>query len=425
MKKCSIVLWFFCVMFFLDANAQQQKLNADSVFIAARTYAQNKDYEKAREKCFELLSIYPDYYDARVLVGRTFAWQHEYDSARIEINKVLDKSNYIDAIYAIIDIENWSGDLPKAIYYCDYGQKHYPANENFMILKARMLLQTKDTNLAQREILHALELSPGNLEAIDLLKEIKKVNILNKVAIQYSYEYYKDPWVRKWNLMNVDYSRQTKLGSVTARMYLGDVVFEGESLFEKNTSKQFELEAYPVISRKNYSYVSYGYSPDNLFPRHRAGAEIYQKLFNTFELSGGIRYLQFKSTEGTINNVFIYTGSVGKYIHNYWFSFRPYLNSKTNGLSQSYYLTARRYLSTKDNFVSLELGSGNSPDDPLNYGVNFETFKLNMKKIQLSWHQLIADRWIVYLIGAYQNEEYTANLNRDKFSFKLQLGYHF
>lgn len=425
MKKYSIGLIIFCVLFFFNASAQQIKLNADSVFISARTYALNKNYKEARKKSKELLDAFPDYHDARVLIGRTFAWQHEYDSARFEINKVLIKTNYIDAIDAMIDVENWSGDLPKAIFYCDLGQRNYPANENFRIKKAKILVQTKDANLAQREILHALELDPGNLEANELLKEIKNINILNKIAIQYSYEYYKEPWIRKWHLMNLDYSRQTHFGAVTARMYLGDIVLEGESLFEKNTAKQFELEAYPVISRKNYAYVSYGYSPDNLFPEHRVGVEIYQKLLNTFELSAGIRYLQFRTVENVNNDVLIYTGTVGKYFQDYWFAFRPYLNSKTNGLSQSYYLTVRRYLSTKDNFVSLELGSGNSPDDPLDYAVGFETFKLNMKKIQLSWHQLVCNRWVIYIIGAYQNEEYTANLFRNKYSAKLQLGYHF
>lgn len=420
-----IILFVVCSLFVFDSEGQQIKLDADSAFFSARTLALNKNYSKARIKCYELLHDFPDYYDARVLIGRTFAWENQYDSARFEINKVLIKTNYFDAIDAMIDVETWSGNETKALYYCDMGQRYFPNNEKFSLKKARLLIQMNEVNLAQREILHILELNPGNKEARKLLSEVKNARILNKISVQYSLEYYNEPWIRKWNLMNLEYSRQTRLGAVAARMYLGDVVLDGESLFEKNTAMQYELEAYPVISEKNYAYLNYGYSPGDLFPEHRVGAELYQKLLNTFEISAGFRYLQFRTAENLKNDVFIYTGTVGKYFQNYWFSFRPYLNSGSNGLSQSYYLTVRRYLSIKDNFVSLELGSGNSPDDPLDYAANFETFKLNMKKIQLSWHQLISSRWIIYIIGAYQNEEYTAGSSRNIYSAKLQLGYHF
>ena len=289
------------VIFFLTGTfqvwAQSLSFDADSLFMEARILAMNKDYTGAREKCYQLLEQHPAYHDARVLIGRTLAWEHKYDSARAELQKVIALIDYADAIDALIDVERWSGNQEKALYYCDYGLKRYPNYEDFMLKKARILMETGKSDLAQRNILHVLELNPGNVDARKLLQEVKNVNILNKISLQYSYEYFKEPWVRRWHLMNIAYSRQTRYGSVTGRVYLGDVVLDGESLFEKNTALQYELEAYPVLSKKNYAYISYGYSPDNLFPKHRFGGELYQKFFRTFELSAGIRNLQFRSSE--------------------------------------------------------------------------------------------------------------------------------
>ena len=425
MRKYYIGLLMLGFLLSFKAEAQQVKLNADSIFFSARSYALNKNYKKAREKCNEILLSFPDYYDARVLKGRTFAWQHQYDSARFEINKVLEKVNYSDAIDAIIDVENWSGNNKKALEYCDRGINNFPQTLGFRLKRSKLLIQENDGQAAQREILHILEIDPKNKDARDLLQKVRKITIPNKISIQHSYEQYTEPWTRKWQMVNVDYRRQTKLGSIIGRVYMGDLILEGEKLFEKNVAVQYELEAYPAISDENYLYLDYGYSNGRLFPQNRFGIEYYQKVRHTFELSAGIRFLQFAAGDGPGKKILIYTGTVGKYFRNYWFSFRPYLSERSNGLSQSYYITTRRYLSTRDNYISLELGKGSSPDEPLDYAENFDNYKLNMNKVQLSWQQLFFDRLIFTVLGAYQLEEYQADQFRNNVAFKLQLGYNF
>ncbi len=421
-----LILFAFAVIPQSEVSAQNLVLNADSLFLEARSLASAKEYAKARELCFTILRKYPSYHDVRILAGRTYAWQQQYDSARVELDKVLQDSKSRDAIEAMIDVENWSGNKIKAISYCDLGLKFFPNDEPFMLKKTALLVQSEDYKTAQREISYILGQNPSNQEARTILSEIKNANILNKVTIQHSFDYFKEPWIRRWHLMDLDYSRQTRFGTVTGRIYMGDIVFDGESLGEKNVGVQYEIESYPKISKSNYAYLSYAFSFDDIFPKHRIGAEFYQKILKSFELSAGIRSLQFRSNNNIEEKpVVIYTGTLGKYYRNYWFSFRPYFNPKSNGLSQSYYLTMRRYLSTRDNFLSLELGSGSSPDDPLDYSVDQKFYELRMKKIQLSWQHLFLDRWTVYLIGAYQNEEYQADSFRDNFSVKLQLGFHF
>lgn len=59
----------------------------------------------------------------------------------------------------------------------------------------------------------------------------------------------------------------------------------------------------------------------------------------------------------------LYTGSVGKYVGNYWFSLRPFVRSRDAGTSASASLTARRYFADADHYLGARVGYGNSPSD--------------------------------------------------------------
>ncbi|MFN2394151.1 MAG: tetratricopeptide repeat protein, partial [Bacteroidales bacterium] len=80
--------------------------NPDITFNRARELAHNQLYSQARELCDEILKSYPDYHDAAILKGRTFAWEGDYDQAREILNEVRKKApGNKDALYALIDVE--------------------------------------------------------------------------------------------------------------------------------------------------------------------------------------------------------------------------------------------------------------------------------------------------------------------------------
>ena len=58
------------------------------------------------------------------------------------------------------------------------------------------------------------------------------------------------------------------------------------------------------------------------------GAELFHSFPKAFEGSVGMRTLFFGSSDVTI-----YTGSVGKYISNYWISLRSYVTPGSDGTS--------------------------------------------------------------------------------------------
>ena len=109
---------------------------------------------------------------------------------------------------------------------------------------------------------------------------------------------------------------------------------------------QFELDLYPRITKGFYAYLNGGYSSSSIFPKYRLGGELYKSLPFSFEISAGIRYLDFSSTQ-----VYIYTGYLGKYYKNYWFSFRPFFTLKPSGVSFTGIWIVRRYLEDAENYI--------------------------------------------------------------------------
>jgi YaiO family outer membrane protein len=123
-----------------------------------------------------------------------------------------------------------------------------------------------------------------------------------------------------------DYTRTTGIGSVTGRVNYANRF--------KNNGLQYELEAYPHISKTFYSYVSVGYSDSiGVFPHWRGGFSLYANLPKSFEGELGMRYLQFSG-----DPTFIYTAYLGKYYKSWLFSARTYVTpgTFTKTLSASY-----------------------------------------------------------------------------------------
>ncbi len=153
-----------------------------------------------------------------------------------------------------------------------------------------------------------------------------------------------------WRLSSVSLSRRTSAGSLIARVnYANRFAISG---------LQVEADAYPRVSEKVYLYLNAGYSDASIFPSWRFGGEAFTSLPSAWEASLGFRQLRFGGSPVTL-----FTGAVGKYVGNYWFSLRPYVRSKESGLSASAGLTARRYFEDGDHWVGAAASFGSSPTD--------------------------------------------------------------
>ena len=167
-----------------------------------------------------------------------------------------------------------------------------------------------------------------------------------------------------------------------------------------DTGFQYEIDAYPKISENNYGYLNYGFSQSSVFPDHRFGAEIFHSFPKAFEGSLGIRTLFFGSSDVTI-----YTGSVGKYISNYWISLRSYVTPGTTGTSVSGQLQMRRYFSDPENYIGLRLGYGVSPDDNRNLIDSSQKLTLKTRSVRMEFNHIINHVWIINPAAAWGSEE--------------------
>lgn len=379
----------------MQTAGAQDTLTSDELFTQARAAAfKKKDYPEAIALSRLALTKSPDYPDIHVFLGRIYTWTHHLDSAREQFNYVLQRRpDNIDAISAFADLEYWNNNDTAALQYCEAGLKYHPDSPELLLKKARILNDMRHFRDAYAVADTLLRIDPKNETARALASSIKSNNSQNKVGISYDYVYFDPNYSSSaaWHLVSIDYSRQTKLGSVIGRINYAN-------RFRTN-GIQAEIDAYPHISNTFYSYLNIGYSGDlPVFPTYRAGFSLYANLPKSFEAEAGFRYLHFS------NDTWIYTASAGKYYKSWWFNLRTYLTPGNTGLSNSYTLSTRYYVGGADDYLAATIGTGISPDDRAT-SIQLSDKKLLAKKASLEYRRTVHKLNIFYLSGTYINEE--------------------
>lgn len=378
------------------ASFCQDTTSSDVLFQAARKAAfDSKDYPLAKHYCYKALEKSPNYADIRIFLGRIYSWTDNYDSAKICFETVLkSKPDYEDASLAYTDLEYWNDHYDNALKICEAGLQHHPQSTDLLIKKAKIQVAQRKFSEANETIAKVLSIDKSNTEARALADRIKDVSAKNKLGISYDYTYFDKQFADPWHLVSLDYSRSTKLGSIAARINYSNRF--------KDDGVQYEVDAYPRISKTFYSYVSAGYSDDDgIFPKYRAGFSLYANLPKSFEAEAGFRYLHFT------DDTWIYTLYLGKYYKNWLFNARTYLTPGSNNISQSYNLGARYYYKgSAEDFVWLNIGTGISPDDRSIAQQLNSNYKLLSQKASLTWRFSVKKYNSFSLSAGWINQEY-------------------
>jgi YaiO family outer membrane protein len=208
----------------------QESINPETEYFRIRTIAFDGEYEAAAAAARKLVNAFPEYGDARVLLGRILAWQKEYEQAAAVIDTLLlTEPDNADALAARRDISLWS-------------------KENTAV---------------------ATDLRSG-----------------------YSFDYFTRPYTRFWQVFSIGAGHRFNWGPVAAGVNIGNLITDEETNISA-TEVQYEAEAYPRLSNQNYSYIAYAYSPGTYFPTHRAAFELWQVLPKGWAVSGGLNYYYF------------------------------------------------------------------------------------------------------------------------------------
>lgn len=377
-------------------NAQENDIYSDitddSLYFYARDLAFSGNYEEARKNALFLIERNPGYYDAWVLIARVYAWEADYDSARYYITGVIDLSpGHYDAFSAFIDIEFWAGNYAGAVEIADEALVFYPGDELLLVKKARALMRELNT--------------PGFF----YFREN------NYLLTGYYGEFFENPYSRHYHMGTAGYSHYNEWGPVTGRVNFANVFFDGTG-YTRYPSIQYEADTYPRLNDRTYLLINYAFSRGIIFPGHRAAFEIFRSLPAGFEASGGLRYLYWD------RSYFFYTGSIGKYHGDMWFSLRPYLIPREEGLSGSIYFNARRYYNSADDFAGIVIGYGLSPDTSVLPGENRIFLKSTSVGLELS--KSILASFLVRTGIRYEYEEFMDNSSRNRWTFNLGLRYY-
>jgi len=388
-------------------------IDLSALLVKARELAYNKGRAESRNICLQILHYDSTYFDAAVLMGRTYLWDDKYDSARFVLNKVINASpGYYDAMDALVDVELMSDNNVGAIKSADLALTFHKDDSEFLYKKAKALNNAEKPKQALEILSQIMAKEPSNEDAKTLRASIIEDRRTQTLSIDsYIYTFSNDD---PWYFGSVSIGKKIpKYGSVILRCnYARRFGREGY---------QYELDAYPPIMKGVYLYFNTGFSNKKNFPYSRLTLEPYFKLPAKFELSLGFRYLNFDSdrlvTFGS-SKVLIYTGTIGKYVGDYWLSVRPYFVPGIDGWSKSINFTVRRYFINEFNYLSLTVGTGVSPDEQQYAFDPFLTF-LKSYKMSLEYQRKIGKRFMVNLETGYAMEEISQGTKRNRFSFDV------
>jgi YaiO family outer membrane protein len=362
-----------------------QQSNPESEFARMHDLANAGDYDGAKQIGYALLEENDEYFDASLYLARVLGWESSFDSAYLVLDEVIAKDPELyEAYETCADLAYWENNLVR-LDSCEELAAAIKPDSAGLFERYRVALQQPGPQSRQPEIF-AL----------------------------YSYDHFTKPYVRNWHMLTAGAELPFKHGvlipSLNGGFSAGDVV--------PNTDLQINLDAYLTLGKRNYAMVGYGFSPNgdvDYFPGHRAAAEVWQSLPLGFAISAGIRYFYWDQ------NFTFLTFSAEKYAGNYWFSFRNYLFFKEYGVSGSYYLSARRYFDTKFNYLTLIIGYGTAPDEPITVVSDLD--RLNALSGRAEFSKKVSPGVRLNFMMGYAWEEYAVQEYRNRFD--LSIGAYF
>lgn len=364
-----------------------QVIDADSLYATARSQAHSQQYDAAVATLRVLLANYPERYDAHLLLCAVYSWERKYDLARTAYQVILDRYPTVEVYQGAGRVEMWDQAWPEALALFEQGLAKYPRDTTLSILKVQALTQLGRTD-------EAISLLEGELatlpQADSLLSAIRPLTTKNAIRVGYYYAHF-DQFFSPWQIGSLEYQRRTRLGSIIGRVSTA-------RMFDQ-IGHQAEIDLYPKIAARTYGYVNFGVSDGTVFPDLRWGAEIFQGVGSSFEISAGFRSLYFNPLV-----IRIYTSQLSYYHQSHWFSVRGFLTSLQGEQTLAGAITYRRYFKNADQHFSVYANYGNSPLQIVSLP---EILRQTTRRIAIGYvHPFMQRTLLIHGLAEYQHETY-------------------
>lgn len=412
----------------VQSDRNKHGFDKDSLLAIARDLAFNRKYIEAHAICYDVVNLYPDDYDALYLLGVTNAWMERFDEARSIFNRIFQTSfDSPELISSMVDLEMWDHQDEEAMHMVDYGLEVYPNDKSLLLKKAAIHQRMNRSDLAAEIFQNLLLRYPDDKKLQKSYFARKGLVQLNAVGAGYTFNTYSIPVVRSWHMLTSSYYHTNDIGSFIGKVNTGYVA-DDTTGFMEGGGIQFEIDAYPVFhDKKRYFFLSYGFSPGNIFARHRFGAHIYQDISRGWEVSAGFNYSFYRNSVDTTHVVVLRAG-INKYWDYFMLGMGVGFSPSFGKWSQGYTAIARKYLQRPDNWIQIAVSAGIYPENPFYYlgdPLGRTAGLLQAYSINSSFRYLINPRWIGQLSFGYQRQEYFANFMRNSWSFNLSMIYLF
>ncbi|MCL6259642.1 YaiO family outer membrane beta-barrel protein [Aquiflexum sp. TKW24L] len=407
-------LYFYSILFLALTMSirvlAQETFDPDQLYQDARKLILEGKRDEGRLILSKVLTKYPGYGDVLILMGRSYAWDGKYDSAAIYFEKALIASpNYEDAYVAYIDDLFWSENYDRADSVIKMGLDK--VGNQSMPLKyrsSRLYYYKEDYKTALKIANEVFAKAPKTEGLLGYIETLRRQTRINAVGATYDYDYFYGD-LSPWNTYSVYGRTHTDLtGSLIAR------VTHSERFDGRGT--QAELDAFPSLGKNKYGYLNVGYSGASFFPKFRFGTSIFWNLPKAYELEAGYRYLQFSDVTHII------TGSVGKYISNWWLNLRLNFIPGKEGSSTSANFQTRYYFSGPEDFISVQVSTGVSPDEETR---DFQSQLLNSYRARIGYQHLWTSRWMGFAFVGYSRDEISEQNFRNNLNISIGTEFRF
>jgi YaiO family outer membrane protein len=402
--------FLFLALSISNAGWAQESFDPDQLFLDARKLILDGKRDEGREILYKVLNKYPEYGDVLILMGRSFAWDGKYDSAAIYFERALVSSpTYEDAYIAYIDDLFWSENYEKADSVVQLGlEKIGPQSMDLKYRSSRVLYYKEDYKTALKIANEVFAKAPKTEGLLGYIETLRRKTRINAVGTTYDYDYFYGE-LTPWNTYSVYGRTHTDFtGSLIAR------VTHSERFDGRGT--QAELDAFPSLGKNKYGYFNVGYSQSSFFPKFRFGTSVFWNLPKAYELEAGYRLLQFSDVTHII------TGSAGKYISNWWLNLRLNFIPGKDGSSTSANFQTRYYFNGPEDFFSLQLSTGVSPDEETR---DFQSQLLNSYRARFGYQHLWTSRWMGFGFVGYSRDEISENQFRNNLNVSLGTEFRF
>ncbi len=411
MKRLIIVI--IALFSVLILKSQENKVNVDSLYYQAKKLYTTKSYNDALVKLNQGLLIAPDYIDIRVLRVRVSQALKHYNKASEDLSVIVNTTTpnvYRDLVLRQINLAKTSEELTSFILKTE---PFYLDDVDFMLSQMETYIKLNDHDKAKSVIKHIKYKHLNQEQNYRYKLSLKRLN-KNQIGVYHEVLSFMDdyPLKKSWNTSQIEYSRFVGANAIIARVSYSKRFVDDALLYE--------LESYPVFSKKLYAFVNFSTSEKaDFFQNFGTSASLFYGVTKWVEVEGGFRYFSFNDNVEALS----YVVGLTSYVNRFYLNARTFIGPKTNDkFVQNYQLNVRYYLNSNiEDYIYFRIGTGISPDETTRFKQIVTDINLNSFYTILGLSRSVGRRYTIQGSVGYLSEELSESMTGNQINGSIGL----